>query len=74
MNYWVYENRKRSGYATIHREHCRFCEKGTGVSWSMRWYWDRWNGPYSSREEAISFARRDGRREAKNCGHCGGAR
>lgn len=67
--FWVYENWTHR-YASVHDASCSFCNGGRGTHAGSSKDNGRWHGPFSSGEEAWSWAHQTGRDEIRRCTVC----
>lgn len=68
MEYWVYEDNP-TNRVRVHKAACGRCNHGQGMKGS-RLPDNRWHGPFSTKQFAISRALRTGRLDAKGCWFC----
>ena len=56
--WWVYENLGlgKENRAVVHREDCPFCRYGEGLHGKCGGMFNRWHGPFPTKQDAISFA------------------
>lgn len=69
MSFWIYENWTHEK-AVIHQSTCSYCKDGRGLHGTAGNGNDRWHGPYSLKEAALTVAKNTGREIIKDCPFC----
>ena len=67
--FFVYEN-FRNKRAVVHLGICVFCNNGRGRIEDADPDNGRWSKSFSTKEEAVAFAERTGRKSVKDCERC----